>query len=422
MLERYFVRQETLARIRSSWMGPVIERYSAWLCERGYRVGTLPKRVSILRQFGTFAQRHGARDYEELPAHLESFLQFWLHQSHPRRESGPPPSQLARHTRVAIEQMLRVVVPGFVGRSRRHAIAEPFSDRVRGFFTYLREERGLRDATLDLYASHLRQFDTYLTQHGISQLSGLSVQVLRGFLTDQDERLQRSYVRLRGTVLRVFVRYLHREGLLARDLSAAVDTAPVYRLATIPRAITANEVQQMLAAIDRHTLLGRRDYAMLLLLVSYGLRAREVAALTLEDVDWCHDRLRVPERKAGHSSAYPLSPLVGGAIVDYLQARRHAMPSRHVFLRVTAPWNPVTHVSVARRAAHYLHKAGIAVPRAGSHTLRHTCVQRLVEAGWSLKQIGDYVGHRSAASTEIYSKVAIDKLRDVACGIGEEVL
>lgn len=422
MLERCFVRQETLARIRSSWMGPAIEQYSAWLCERGYRAGTLPTRVSILRRFGTFAQRHGAQSYEELPAHLESFLQFWLHRSHPHWASRPPQPQLARHARVAIEQMLRLVVPGFVGRSRRHAIAEPFSDRVPGFFAYLREERGLRDGTLDLYANHLRQFDTYLTRRGVRHLSDLSAQVLRGFLSDRAESLQRSYVRLRGTVLRIFVRYLHREGLVARDFSAAVDTAPVYRLATIPRAITANEVQQMLAAIDRHTVLGRRDYAMLLLLVTYGLRAREVAALTLDDLDWRHDRLRVPERKGGHSSAYPLSPLVGGAIIDYLRVRRHAMPLRHVFLRVKAPWNAVTHVSVAQRAAHYLHKAGTAVPRAGSHTLRHTCVQRLVEAGWPLKQIGDYVGHRSAASTEIYSKVSLDTLRDVACGPGEEVL
>jgi integrase/recombinase XerD len=125
-------------------------------------VKTLATRVSILRQFGTFAQTHGAQGYEELPAHLEPFLQFWIHRPHPRRAPERPP-QVARYARVAIEQMLRVVVPGFVGRPRRQAIREPFADRAPGFSTYLRQERGLRDTTLDLYDEHLRAFAAYLT-------------------------------------------------------------------------------------------------------------------------------------------------------------------------------------------------------------------------------------------------------------------
>jgi integrase/recombinase XerD len=280
----------------------------------------------------------------------------------------------------------------------------------------------VREGTLGLYRNHLRQLDAYLIQRGIRDLPGLSPDVVSGFLTDRAQGLQPSYVRIRCTVLRVFLRYLHREGAVARDLSTIVEAAPVYRLAKIPRAITADEVQQMLGTIDRQTAIGRRDYAILLLLVTYGLRAREVAALTLDHLDWHHDRLRIPERKAGHSTAYPLSPFAGAAIIDYLKDGRPKTPSRYVFQHVTHPWGPITHVAVARRAAHYLHKAGIAVPRAGSHTLRHTCVQRLVDGGWSLKQIGDYVGHRSPASTEIYSKVALDTLREVSCGDGEEVL
>jgi integrase len=161
---------------------------------------------------------------------------------------------------------------------------------------------------------------------------------------------------------------------------------------------------------------------MLLLLVTYGLRAREVAALTLDDIDWRHERLRIPARKAAHSTAYPLSPLVGAAILDYLRADRPPTSLRQVFFHVTAPCTPITQSAVSSRAAHYLHQAGIVGPRLGSHTFRHSCVQRLVEAGWSLKAIGDYVGHASPASTEIYSKVAVEMLREVAIGPGEEVL
>jgi integrase len=168
--------------------------------------------------------------------------------------------------------------------------------------------------------------------------------------------------------------------------------------------------------------LGRRDYAMLCLLVTYGLRAREVAALTLDDIEWRHDRLRIPARKAGHSTAYPLSPGVGAALLEYLKAGRPPTQLRQVFFHVTAPCAPITQTAVSHRAAHYPRQAGIRAPRLGSHTLRHSCVQRLVDAGWSLKAIGDYVGHASPASTEIYSKVAIETLREVAIGPGEEVL
>jgi integrase len=178
----------------------------------------------------------------------------------------------------------------------------------------------------------------------------------------------------------------------------------------------------MLETADRRKPVGKRDYAILLLLVTYGLRAREVAALTLDDIDWRNERLKVLERKADHSTTYPLSSVVGDAILDYLSKGRPETSDRHVFFRAIAPYAPLTFSAVSACASRYLRKAGIAVSRPGSHTLRHTCVQRLVDAQFSLKMIGDYVGHRSAASTEIYAKVDIETLREVALGNGEEVL
>jgi len=178
----------------------------------------------------------------------------------------------------------------------------------------------------------------------------------------------------------------------------------------------------MLDGVDRRTGMGRRDYAILLLLVTYGLRSREIAALTLEDLDWERERLRVPERKAGHSTAYPLSPVVGEAILNYLKDGRPKTADRQVFFRSMAPWRPLAALAISQCATRYLHKAGITVARPGSHTLRHTCVQRLVDAHFSLKTIGDYVGHGSPDSTMIYSKVAVEALREIALGNGEEVV
>jgi len=193
-------------------------------------------------------------------------------------------------------------------------------------------------------------------------------------------------------------------------------------LSHIPRSISWDEVDRMLKGVDRRRPAGKRDYAILLLLVTYGLRGREVAALTLDDIDWRNERLRVSERKAGHSTAYPLSAIVGQAIIDYLKDGRPQTADRRIFFRSVAPYVPLTYSAISGRASHYLHKAGIAVPRPGSHTLRHTCVQRLVDSQFSFKMIGDYVGHRSAAATEIYTKVNVEVLREVAIGVGEEVL
>ncbi len=161
----------------------------------------------------------------------------------------------------------------------------------------------------------------------------------------------------------------------------------------------------------------------MLLLVTYGLRAREIAALTLDDIDWKRERLAIPERKAGHSTAFPLSAVVGEAILDYL--RGMVVPTttdRHVFFRAAAPKRPLGTAAVSSLARRYLLKAGVDVPRPGSHTLRHSAVQRLVDADFDLKTIGDFVGHRSPSSTEVYAKVAVEALREVALGDGEEVL
>lgn len=181
-------------------------------------------------------------------------------------------------------------------------------------------------------------------------------------------------------------------------------------------------MSRVLAAVDRRTACGRRDYAILLLLVTYGLRGREIAALTLDHIDWKRERLAIPERKGGHSTAFPLSAVVGEALVGYLKAGRPHTTDRHVFFRAAAPLRPIGAAAVSGRARYYILKAGIEVPRPGSHTLRHTAVQRLVDADFDLKTIGDFVGHRSAKSTEIYAKVAVESLREVALGDGEEVL
>ena len=242
------------------------------------------------------------------------------------------------------------------------------------------------------------------------------------FITESGATIDKRSVQSLCSILKVFFRYLYRVGLMTRDLGKAIESPRRYSFSNLPRSITWSEVEQMLQKVDRRSAVGKRDYAILLLLVTYGLRAREIGALTLDDIDWKRDHLHIRGRKAGHSTAYPLAPPVGEALLDYLKQGRPATTERAVFFRAYAPYTPLSRVAVSLRAKWYLQKAGINVPRPGSHTLRHTCVQRLVDSGFSLKTIGDFVGHRTPDATKIYAKVNVEALREVALGDGEEVL
>jgi integrase/recombinase XerD len=423
MLEEYYVRPDTVDRIQASWIGPEIERYVDWLAERGYRPRSVLHRVPLLVAFGEFARDHGARAVEDLPVHVGPFVADRVaHRQALRRGEGPLRQEPGKEFRGPVEQMLELVLPGYQGSGRRHH-ETPFGESVPGFFEYLVSERGLRPASIRQYQHHLARFETYLASIGVRQLRELSPTILSAFIAERSRAgLAKSTVRDTSGVLRVFLRYAHRQGHLRRDLSTAVEWPQVYRLSSIPRSISWAEVGEVMAGVDRRTPAGKRDYVILLLLVTYGLRGREVAALTLDDIDWKRERLSIPERKAGHSTAFPLSTAVGAALVDYLQHGRPQSTERQVFFRAAAPVRPVGAAAVSAIARHYLIKAGIAVPRPGSHTLRHTAVQRLVDADFPLKTIGDFVGHRSPRSTEVYAKVAIEPLREVALGHGEEVL
>jgi site-specific recombinase XerD len=417
MLEEYYVRPQAVGRIRASWIGSEIECYVVWLAEQSYCRASVRCRVPVLFAFGEFAWAGGARSVGDLPAHVEAFV----------AERVPEPAQLGavaarervKNVRGPIEQMLRLVVPGFTG-SRRALLEVPFIDELPGFFEYLLCERGLRRTSLHGYECYLRSFEGYLRGVGVQQLVELSPALISTFVAERSAGLATASVGLLCGALREFLRYAHRQGVLASDLSKTVDRPRTYRLSDIPRSITQAEVSQMLACVDRSSTRGKRDYAALLLLATYGLRSREIAALALDHIDWKRERLSVPGRKGGHSTAFPLSSSVGEALVDYLQHGRPPSAERHVFLMAFAPVRPISHTAVSKLATKHLLKAGIQVPRPGSHTLRHSCVQRLVDADFSL--IGDFVGHRSPKTTEIYTKVAVESLREVALGDGEEVL
>ena len=418
MLEDYFAKPSTIDRIRAHWLAPQIERYVEWMQMSGYADRTILSRVPYLCYFADFTARHGVIDLNSAVGQVEEFASHWVASYQASAGSKPPRPKHLFEVQNPIRQMLRLALEGRITPDRQQK-AYLFEAEAPGFLEYLRTERGLRESTVRHYLDALSRLGNYLKRVSVTSLRELSPALLASFVVDTAPALSRTSRRNICGELRVFLKFCHREGIVAKDLTAAVEMPQMYRLADVPRSITWDEVRRMLEVVDRRAAQGRRDYAILLLLVTYGLRAHEVANLTLDDIEWKHERLHIPDRKAGHSTAYPLASVVAEALIDYLKHGRPETADRHLFFRNVAPRIPISNHAVSSCVASYLHRAGIKVHRAGSHTLRHTCVQRLIDQEFPLKTIGDYMGHRSPVSTQIYTKVALASLREVAMGDGE---
>jgi integrase len=198
-------------------------------------------------------------------------------------------------------------------------------------------------------------------------------------------------------------------------LVAAVPRLPKWRLAQVPRVMSEEQLDAFLAAFDRSTAIGRRDYAMALCQAELGLRAGEVAALRLEDLDWRSAVLRVPACKVGRERELPLAARVGRAIADYLRRGRPATRDRHVFVRHRVLGGTPVNTAVIQTA---MRRAYARVPGcelwAGTHALRHTAATRLYCRGARLKEVADLLGHRSLDTTAVYTKVDLPRLAAVA--------
>jgi site-specific recombinase XerD len=217
--------------------------------------------------------------------------------------------------------------------------------------------------------------------------------------------------------LRSFLRYLHADKLVGKDLSPLVSGPIMYKFEDIPRAFTEQQVKALVETTRQDkSPTGFRDHAILMLLSTYGLRAGEVVRLRLDDIDWRAERLRIRQSKSGAESFLPLLPPVGEALLDYLRRGRPQTEIREVFLRVRAPhgafpWGGSLHTIIHRR----LKQAGIEVKgRHGAHAFRFARAASLLNAAVPLKSIGDLLGHRSAESTHIYLRLDTDDLRAIS--------
>ncbi len=284
----------------------------------------------------------------------------------------------------------------------------------RDFGTFLLQERGLVAASVAQYRPVARRFLCRRFPNGNIRLKTLRANDVTDFVLDDTAKRGRRSAQLMTTVLRSFLLFLFQKRRIAINLAAAVPTVAGWRLSELPRYLETAQVEKVLQRCDRRRKTGRRDYAILLLLARLGLRAGEVAHLSLDDIDWKAGELRV-HGKGSRMDRMPLLHDVGQAIADYLHRGRSACFTRQVFLQSKAPYEgiagPSTIDGIVRRA---LARAQLNPRHQGAHLLRHSLATRMLRSGASLAQVGQVLRHQQAQTTEIYAKVDLVALRALA--------
>lgn len=271
--------------------------------------------------------------------------------------------------------------------------------------------------TLRTRRHYLLAFLVFLHRGGVQQLSQVRPVHLSDFLLAQRSRCP-GPVALIITVLRSFLRHLQRRGILLDDVAATLPKLPGYKLAKIPAAWSAEEVERLLAQVDRGSPQGKRDYAILLLAARLGIRVSDIRQLRLEHLHWEERRLELVQAKTGRPLVLPLTDEVGWALIEYLHHRPSFAAHREVFLWCKPPFRPFGHDNdLQYLITKYRRQAGIAVPPrrpGGMHMLRHSLATRLLKVGTPLTTISDILGHASSESTLIYTKVDLSQLQTCA--------
>ena len=290
---------------------------------------------------------------------------------------------------------------------------KPFARYVENFVVFMRDERGLSPATITFRSEWVTNFLSTIGGSIVS-LSAITINDVDAYLVDRGSHgWSRASLHTLADALRSFFRYAEAQGW-AIGIATSIDAPRIYAQEGLPLGPTWEEVQQLVASFSGNSAADIRGRAIVLLLAVYGLRRGEVARLRLEDVDWEGEILHVTRPKQRCTQQYPLDPEVGDAILRYLKEVRPRCIHRELFLTLHAPARPLMPGCISPIVRSRLDALGIQVPRRGAHCLRHACARHLLARGFSLKQIGDQLGHRSASATRLYVKVDLDGLRQVA--------
>jgi site-specific recombinase XerD len=408
MIEKLFVVSEAAERHRGGLLGEHVDALFARMAPVGYVRSTLRRKLWLFAHLTRWMVRRG-RPVADLD---ESLVQEFLSTRLGRRGRYRVGGAGERSTLRQLLQHLRAegVIP---------CVAAPRDDSpvallLGRYEHHLRSARALGERTVATYRSQIRGFLVDTFGAGEVDPRSLDARAVRDFLIRRAKTVGPRSLQHMGTALRSFSRFLFSQGETRLDLSPAVPTLTTWRLATVPRHLSPQEVERLLASCDRTTPRGRRDYAVLLLLARLGLRAGEVAALELADLRWRTGEIVVRGKGQAHDRL-PMPPEVGRTLASYLAEDPRPGAPRRVFLRIHAPRLGLRCAKeVTRIVADAFARAGLPPGPHGAHVLRHSLATAMIRRGASMAEIGQVLRHRSPTTTEIYAKLDFDALRSVA--------
>lgn len=300
----------------------------------------------------------------------------------------------------------------FLGWWRTEKEPVPFAEKLEAYLTWMRQERGLSPATIRGRNWCTTDFLRWCGKTG-RDLASLRPQDVDAYFAAFEDRWSRISTASMATRLRAFLRYAASTGVCSRQLPETILSPRVYRLESLPYALSWEDVRKLLASTASANSRDVRDRAILMLLAVYGMRRGEVAALRLDQIDWARRRLCVPRLKRRQPQIYPLQRTVAEALAHYVDLVRPNVPHPEVFIRLQAPHRPIGDGAIYHVVGERLRALDIKAAHLGPHALRHSCAARLLADRLTLKEIGDHLGHRSTAATSIYTKVDLPALREV---------
>ncbi len=381
-------------------VAPFADAYRAELGGRGYTVRSTVGELRQMARLSCWLAARGLTAAELSGARVDEFL-VW------QRAEGRYRSQWSRPGLRCLLDVLRGL--GVLAAEEPAAPSSPTDVLLARFERYLLAERGLAAGTVALYSVCVRRFVEGLPQD--RDLAGLAAGDVTAAVLRESKVVSVSAAQNFVNGLRSFLRFCFVEGLVDTDFSQAALLVRGRRSSTLPRGISQADARALLGSCDRRHALGRRDYAIISLLLRLGLRRGEVAGLTLDDIDWRAGEL-VVRGKGAREDRLPLPADVGQAIAAYLRRGRPRSSRREVFLQAKAPYDSIASGTVASTVRRACRRAGI--PEVGSHRLRHTAACEMVRANVPLVRIGQVLRHRSLQSTARYARVEVERLRVLA--------
>ena len=403
-----------------------ISKLKDHLEQERYASKTISRCISVAGRFLASLEKQHVKVDTTRPANVEQYLQEARRRYRRRHGHSPAYKGWWCVQTSSIRMLLRLAQGQWPPRSMAATPAQRLEQDICGEYAqWMIGLRGLSQVTVSDRGAEARRFLDWLGQRLVrGELADLTPVDVDAYVKDRAGSLCRRTLKGLATNIRSFLRWLHMTGRTTRDLSSTVITPSFHAFESIPSALRAEEIREVLAATRKDcTPKGIRDYAILMLLSTYGVRAGEVVALSLDDIDWRKEVIRIRHSKTDSTSYLPLLPEVGEALLKYLQKSRPKTPIREMFIRCHAPYRPFKDGSslyglVQRR----LGAAGV-VPtgKHGPHAFRHARAVSMLRATVPVKEIGDVLGHRTADSTLVYLKLATEDLRAVALEIPAEV-